>query len=360
MPKPTLFTAEFVLQLQRGYLQHPFPQGEIQEAISTGNIGQLSRLFDRMPMSAEAMEEAYRCMSESADTHQIEAHMRDVAISIASFLFNADLTHCNEHTITQIGKENHDALLEKITLMGAPTQCLIDKILQAIIVAYAQAITHHFEITKTSETTPTDEQMESTRAFNRKFTLPMEFYLAHMTKETLFSSFEEAAPENIDAVKTSLMHFSTLIGECREQLELLKHITTDSDLLEAIIISQKILRTQRDKLAECHEKLLATPGDPCIKNALQVLNELPLSWQQIIQHEKFALYSQAPLTRGLVELCIDTAARLLTLGNLQYKTEETRIAEILQNTREKIQSMKALLNDIKTSHAVDPAVSALT
>ncbi len=144
---------------------------QIREAFSTGNIGQLSRLFDKMPVSANAMAEAYCCMMEAADTHQIETHMRDVVISIAGFLFNEDITDCNENTILNIGKENYEALLTATSTLGAPKQLLMDKLLQAIIVSYAQAVTHHFgEMSKTDEETPSDKQMELIRSFNTKMT----------------------------------------------------------------------------------------------------------------------------------------------------------------------------------------------
>lgn len=359
MPKATLFIAEFVLQLKANYLQQPFPQGEIREAFSTGNIGQLSRLFDKMPVSANAMAEAYCCMMEAADTHQIETHMRDVVISIAGFLFNEDITDCNENTILNIGKENYEALLTATSTLGAPKQLLMDKLLQAIIVSYAQAVTHHFgEMSKTDEETPSDKQMELIRSFNTKMTLPMELYLAKITRENLLASFQEVSEFNdVESIQTTLIRLSTLIRELREQLDVLKTIVTNPEMVDNMSTAQKAMRIQLDKLAEWHEKLLDNPSPTHVKRALELLSDFPITLQTIIQNEQWVPNPQEPFARGWIELCIDTAAWIFTLGNIRYKTEETRLAETLQSTREKMQSMKAALEEIKTSHLSDQTIN---
>jgi hypothetical protein len=359
MPIPTLFTTEFVLQLQKGYLQQAFSQREILEVNSTGNVGQLSRLFDKLLVSPAAQANAYDCMSEAVASNQIETHMRDVALSIAPFLLNENMMDCSEMTITHMGKDHYEALIATLVRMGASKTLLVDKLLQAIIVSYAQAVTHHFSTqTHTGETAHSEEQMESIRVFNTQFTLPMGHYIAHITQENLFSSFkEEDLQDKVESVQASLLRLSTLVGEFREQLEFLKEITTSSDPLDAITLVQKTLRIQLDKLAEAHEKLVDNPSQPHIRKALTLLRDLPLTLQDIIQNEQFITRREEPFARGWVELCIDTAAWLLTLGNVRYITEETRVAEALHTTREKMQSMKAVLQDIKTSHELESVVN---
>ncbi len=60
MPSPRRFTTEFTERLKAGYLDEEFATSKIATAISQyPDVGQLSRIFDNMPISPDTMAEAY-------------------------------------------------------------------------------------------------------------------------------------------------------------------------------------------------------------------------------------------------------------------------------------------------------------
>lgn len=352
---------EFVLQLKIKYLQHPFPQAEIQQAITTHNIGQLTRLFDKMPVSKDAMAEAYQCIQEAADINQIEAHLRDLVISISGSLFNEKINDCNEETIRDIGKENYAALLNVTTKLGASKQILMDKILQAIIVSYAQTVTHHFAtLTNHNEKILADEHMKLSQSFNTKIMLPMELCITKITSENLFDAFHQMDhAQNVDWIRSSMERLSFLIRDFRDQLETLK-TSNLPDIMDSVTITQKKLRIQLDRLAEWQEKLSYIQTPEYLKRALEFLNEFQASLQDMIHNDPLYKKDLEPLTIGWIEFCIDTAAWIFSIGNIRYQSKETQFAEMLQSTKTKIQFMKAALEEIKTSHQDNAALTLQT
>lgn len=107
---PSKFAQDFAKKYIGYIADHPRAKEEITKAQSKGNVGEISRVFDKLVVSTGATAEVYKDTIKAAESQTMQEHIFNEVDEVKGLLLNDTLTDFNPDFVMAIGKNRLNAL----------------------------------------------------------------------------------------------------------------------------------------------------------------------------------------------------------------------------------------------------------
>ncbi len=182
---PPLTFADELSKQKVTYLKEAHAQEKITKAITDGDTGQITRIFDKAIFTPGATTKAYDKAIIASKNSEIETHLTSAVNAASSGMFNTDKTGLSKEFIESIGVDNHMKLVE---LCIKKNVSIVDLVLQAIANVYCQAVCEKQTSLVANNSKLKDENITDTQNFNSQIATPMNDVIAKIKKDLVFPS----------------------------------------------------------------------------------------------------------------------------------------------------------------------------